>query len=451
LYDAETLRHFDAKQVDFLRDVTARGELVELVKKYGPTLTTGTPPSTRDLAAELAAKTEAVRTQLTEAENEGCLDAVNPTKCDWSYRLLRDDIVPFYSKEMEASFQKCVTNTGDDFSPQSPVRNAVSRYPSFAGGRQDFSTNAEGVDSFGDVVRSWIAAQNFPKKADGSPDLGDRKSDSGAVGSRTISLKWAYDTGWNIGGLARNTESCSANLSVDGSFSSSALVMGSTFNLIDSRAKVFTERPKGKAQVKLVVADEVVWDRWDNPYATELQTSLVKEVKSGTSKEYSATFYPFGIPTTVSIGLGMSVGMKMNASAKVGGGCSPASTAAELASIQGTVTPWIQTDAFGSAAIGVPGFRGGLKIDVVVVRGEMPITANASISMNQARVVNASMSLSGRQKFRMLDGTVKAFVDGPFDFMDTETTLFSWRGPSIDQEVFRIEKAYPLTAISASL
>jgi hypothetical protein len=452
-YDAETLRYFEDKQADFLNLVAEREALLTLIARHGPTLVTSDPPTNRNLAAELTGLEAAIRSALTQAQAEGCIDAVNPTKCDWSYRQMRDQVVAFYSKQMEASFQLCRTNTGDNFKADSPVRNAVATFQGFANGRNDYTTNAEGIETYGDVVKNWVAAQTYPKKPDGTPFIGDRKSDSGTIGSGSLSLDWSYNAGWDIkdqagGPLTSNSAGCSANLSVDGAFTATGHAFGTDVEIIDAKAKLFTEGSTGKAAVHVKVLGDVIWDRFgDNgpasaPYTTELATSLVKEAKSGTSKSFSKTVFPFGIPLTLSGGVGMSVGLKLEAKAKVGGNCQSSTPIAtlDLASVQGIITPWAQADAFGEVAIGIPGFRAGVKCEVVIVRGEMPITATGKIAMSQSRFINASMSLSGKQKFRMLDGSVKAFLDGPFDFMDTETTIFSWQGPSIEQELFRFEK-----------
>ncbi len=454
LYDAETLRYFEDKQVDFLQTVDARERLLGLIAKFGPTLVTTDPPTNRNLAAELSALEVILRAALSDAEADGCLDPVNSTKCDWSYRQLRDQVVGFYAKQMEASFQQCIAATAGDFASSAPIHNAVAAFGAFAKGRQDYASSAEGIEDYQGVVTTWVAAQSFPKKPDGTPSLGDQKHDAGSLGSSTFSLDWAYDTSWAVTDLTKTSQACAANLSVDGGFTAKAHAFGTTVPILDAKSKVYTQGSLGKAQILLSVGSEVVWNRWDSPYTTELQAGLVKEVQSGASKSYSTTVYPFGIPVTLSGGVGMSVGLKLDAKAKIGGTCqsSPAGAAIELASIQGSVTPWAQADAFGSAAIGIPGFQAGLKVDVVIVRGEMPMTANAKIRMNSARAINASVTLSGKQKFRMLDGSVKAFIDGPFDFMDTETTLFAWQGPSIDKEVFRLEKLdMPLALMQPSL
>ena len=78
----------------------------------------------------------------------------------------------------------------------------------------------------------------------------------------------------------------------------------------------------------------------------------------------------------------------------------------------------------------------------------MPISAGAKITMSLSKAVTASLSFAGKQKFRMLDGNVKAFVDAPLDFLDSEWTLFAWQGPTIDEEIFKFEKSnLPLDVI----
>lgn len=454
-YHPDTLRYYDDLQQDFLRLVGEREKLLDLIAEHGPTMTStdhcagqpGCAPVTRDLQAELVAVEAAIRSELQRAEAEGCLDPVNVTKCDWSYRQLRDQVAAFYSKHMEAAYQTCVANTGGDFATNAPVRNAASVY---GAPKNDYTTRAEDIESFGTVIANWVASQPFPKKPDGSPAIQDRKSDSGTIGSGDLSLDWSYDTGWEVTGLGPQTEACSANLSVDGSFSAVGHAYGTDVNIVDAAAKLYTEQSTGKAKIKLDVLGVKVWNRWDNPYTSELQTGLVKEMKSRTEKKFTTTVYPFGVPVTLGAGVGMAVGMKVDAKARVGGTCSstPSGTGIDLASITGTVTPFTQADAFASAAVGVPGFRAGVKCNLVLVRGEMPIAAGSKITMSPNRTVTASLSFTGKQKFRMLDGNLKAFVDAPLDFLDSEWTLFAWQGPSIDEEIFKFEKNnLPLDAI----
>ncbi|WP_437522075.1 hypothetical protein WME79_30580 [Sorangium sp. So ce726] len=444
----ETLRYYEDQQQDFLKLTAERDKLLDLIAKHGPTFTstdhcTGQPgcaPVTRDLQAELTALEAALKAQLYQADADGCIDAVNVTKCDWSYRQLRDQVAAFYSKHMEAAYQTCVANTSGNFASSSPVRNAVS---AFGAPKNDYTTTAEDIEGFGAVVNNWVASQPFPKTPDGKPYIGDRKSDHGTLGSSDLSLDWSYDTGWEVTGLSPQAQACSANLSVDGAFTAVGHAYGTTVEVIDAAAKIYTEQSAGKAKVRLEVLDVKIWNRWDNPYSAELQTGLVKEMKSGTKKEFTTTVYPFGVPVTLGAGVGMSVGMKIDAKARIGGTCSstPTGSGIDLATITGTVTPFAQADAFASAAVGVPGFRAGVKCNLVLVRGEMPISAGARITMSPSKAVTASLSFTGKQKFRMLDGNVKAFVDGPFSFLDSEWTLFSWQGPSIDEEIFKFEKS----------
>ena len=451
-YDHETLRVFEDKQADFIRLAAERETVLALIAKYGNTMQSGDPPVTRDLRAELAGIEAALRSELAEAEAEGCLDPVNPSRCDWSFKQVRDQVGGFYSKQMESSFQKCVDITGDDFTSTSLIRRAQTR---FGAPKQDYSTSTEDVEAFQGVVANWVAQQSatFPVDENGKPYIGDHKSDSGTIGSGELSLDWAYDVGWGIQNLTKTEEACKAGLKVNGSFSATGHAYGTDLKVIDAQTELTTEQQTGKAKVKLIVLDRTVWDKWDSPYTTELQAGLTKEFKSGTEKKFTTTIYPFGIPVTLSAGVGMSVGLKVNAKAAVGGSCLSNPTATiDLATVSGTITPWAQADAFGSAAVGIPGFQAGIKCNVVIVRGEMPLTANAKITMNAARHVDASASFSGKQTFRMLDGTIKAFLDGPFDFMDSEWTVFSWQGPKIDQEIFRFEKStMPLTEMKAAL
>lgn len=453
-YDEETLRYYEDLQADFARIAGQREGILALIAKHGPTLTTTDPPSTRNLSAELASLDAALRAELVEADANGCLDPVNPTQCDWSYKQLRDEVTAFYSKKMETAFQKCVENTGDDFGPNALIHKAQSTFGAHAKGIEDYATSAENVEKFPEVVSSWVAAQAFPVDANGRPYLGDRKSDSGTIGSSDLSLDWSYDAGWAIQNLTKEGKGCEAGVKVDGAFKAVGHAYGTDVNVIDAAAELSTEQQKGKAKVKLTVLDQKVWDRWDNPYTSELSAGLVKDMKSGTSKEFTTTIHPFGIPVTLGAGVGMSVGLKVNAKVTIGGSCqtNPTVTNIDLASMSGSVTPWAQADAFASAAVGIPGFRAGIKCNVVVVRGEMPITANAKLSMTTAKQVNAMVSLTGKQTFRMLDGNIKAFVDGPFDFMDSEWTVFSWQGPKIDQEVFRLENStLPLDLMKSGL
>lgn len=454
-YHPETLRHYENVQQDFLRMVAERDKLLDLIAKHGDSVSStdhctgqaGCAPVTRDLRAELGAVEAALRAALGRADAEGCLDPVNVTKCDWSYRQFRDQVAAFYSKYMEAAYQTCVTNTSGDFGASAPVRNAISAYNA---PKNDYTTTAEDIENFSAVIGNWVASQPFPKNPDGTPLLGDRKSDQGTIGSGDLSLDWSYDTGWEVTGLTPEGQACSANLSVDGAFKAVGHAYGTNVDIIDAQAKLYTEQPTGKAKIKLEVLGVKVWNRWDNPYSAELQTGLVKEMKSGTKKEFTTTVYPFGVPVTLGAGVGMSVGMKVDAKARVGGSCSstPSGSAIDLATISGSVTPFAQADAFASAAVGVPGFRAGVKCNLVLVRGDMPLTASAKITMSTSKAVTASLAFTGKQKFRMLDGNLKAFVDAPFDFLDSEWTLFAWQGASIDEEIFKFEKAnLPLDVI----
>jgi hypothetical protein len=353
---------------------------------------------------------------------------------------MRDQLQRFYSKEMEAAYAKCIEYTGGNFDQGSPVRHATS----VNADKDDFTTSAEEVEKFYGAVDTWLKSDDIPKDpVTQKPKYSDRKSDSGTLGSGDISLDWTYNTGWDLVGLNGSGETCNANLSVDGAFAAVGHAYGSEIKILDAAAKVYTDKGKGQAAVKLYVTGAKIWDNWNNPKAfDELKTSFVRDFKSGASQEFTTTVFPFGIPVTLGAGVSMEVGLKMSAIAAVDGTCAstPNGKYITLATVTGTVSPHAKADAFASAAVGIPGFRAGVKCELLIVDGSMPITADAKLTLSPQRKVYATMSMVGKQHFDMLDGKIKAFVDGPIGLLDAEWTLFGWEGPTIDEELFRFEK-----------
>ncbi|HEY2517251.1 MAG TPA: hypothetical protein VGI39_40540, partial [Polyangiaceae bacterium] len=445
LYDAETLRYYEDQQADFLKLVSQRDQILDLIAKFGNTMTEG--GTTRDLGAELTALEASLWTELRAADAEGCLDPSNLTKCDWSYRQVRDQVVGYYSKLMEGTYQACIANTGNQFGADALVHHATT----LGAPKNDYATSAEDVEKFGGVISSWVAAQNFPKDPQtGAPLLQGGKSDSGTLGSSDISLTWKYNADWSLD--TSSGKSCQTGIKVDGAFSSTAQAFGTTIPIIDANATVSTVNSLAKADVKLDVLGVTVWHPTDNPSSAELSAGFVKDLKSGTSKDFTTTVYPFGIPVTLGAGVGMSVGLKLDMKAALGGTCTsnPGTTGIALATVKGTITPYAQADAYASAAVGIPGFRAGLKCDLIIVRGQMPVSADATLTMTPAKTVNAVLDMSAQQTFHMLDGSVKAFVDGPIDALDGQWTLFSWQGPSINQTLYDFNATLPLDTIEAA-
>src|SRR5262249_9061879 len=95
---------------------------------------------------------------------------------------------------------------------------------------------------------------------------------------------------------------------------------------------------------------------------------------------------------------------------------------------------------------GIDGFKAGVRCDLVVMRGELPMNANASINLASNGAVTGKIAFGVKETIRMLDGQIVAVIDGPGP-PNAEETLFTWTRPKIDQDLVTFNRTIPIDVI----
>ncbi len=402
---------------------------------------------TAELQAALFGIEQSILEALRAANTNGCLTS-SDKHCDWSPRLFKDHVESFFAREQEKAFHKCIDNTADDFTQ---ARHATANFPKAT--TDIYADTADHMEDYFQVVKNFVDTSLFPKDpTTGKPVIGARKADSGHLGNSDIFLDWSYDAGFGVTEIDGDKDTCHANLSVDGKFNAKASAFGFPMDLIDAKAFLGTEESVGKASFYLEILDEEIWNKIDKNVTQDLRFSITKSGSVKNKAEFSQTFTIVAIPVTVTGGVSMEVGAEVAASGGVDGRCEKRGQNRDyiLASVKGSVKPFIEADAFATAGAGISGFSAGVRIDLVIVRGELPITADANVRLASNGAVTAKLNFGVKEVFRMLDGKVSLYVDGPLS-LDASEELFSWNGPKIEEDLVKWDKTLPLDAIKEAL
>jgi hypothetical protein len=449
----DELRYWDEKQRTFVAAVGQRALLVDEIAAKGPTETRD-DGTIRDRQSELQAMNASLREMLAEAQAAGCLSLDATSVCDWSPHMFRDQIEAFTTAEESAAYQRCMDMTGDDFSQ---AKTATQAFAGFAT-KDDYTTSAEDLEAYFGVIKSFLAATPLPLDPETKqPMLGNRKSDSGDLGKGDFSLHWSYDTGWGVTNLGADKDTCEAEVGVDAVFDARGTAFGFPVDLIHASAK-FETRKKDDSGTKVLKGDadlRILGSEIWNPDGFEGPASfnLVKTPHSGGEWKDDTTFFVFGVPVSISAGVGFNMGFDVNAGGSIGGSCADKGKGREvtLVNVTSKIKPWTQVDAFAAAGIGASFASAGVRCDLVVLHGEMPLSATAKLLMSSSGNVVAKVQANAHQTFRMLDGKVSVYLDAPGDWFDADKTVFEWQGPKIDEDLFRWSRDIPLAAVKQRL
>jgi hypothetical protein len=427
----EELRYWNEKQIDFAGTVARWAAAADAVRA-GDVLRT----ADRDSLAEQ------IRRALETADQAGCLSTAGTSVCDWSPRRFRAALESHFAQHMGPAYQLCVDYTGDDFAAlRAPAADLRPTKP-------DYTVTAEDVEGYYKLIENFIRAQSYPVKPDGSKELGGGKADSGKVGSGDVNLVWSYDVGWGADGLKPDAPTCEVNLHAHGDFSATGNAFGLSKELVAAHVDVGSNKDSARFSQYMRVVGKDLWTPTDwSKEAKRLEWSFVATPKHKESASFGKTIPVFGIPVRLEGGISVLLGADISASANVlPGRCEVRGNTREviLASATGSLNPYVQADAFASVGVGWSWLKAGAKCDLTVIRGDMPVKADASLRLTSTGTVRANVAMNARQKFRMLDGQISVYFDAPIDSLDREKTIFSWEGPRIDEELYAFNKSLPL-------
>ncbi|MCC7384812.1 MAG: hypothetical protein IT384_23385 [Deltaproteobacteria bacterium] len=449
------------------------------------------------LLSQQDAKIEAA---LADAVARGCLELIGPNACDWSPKLLAQHLYDPFTVVRERDFQKCneVTATAgferlynpaatffypdpNDFTLQKVTRIPPGTEnpcyddqgaPGPACDLAAYNTSPTTVERFFDCVdRNREDLLCAISDILGGADVLDPEnphqikisrsaSDSAEIGDDDFGVTFSYEGSFGLGDLPAYSVSpppdyCSLTPSLTGNASVDARVFGEKINMFRAAAAARTDGPSFATLeiVGMELIDEGP-ETWD---VGQVQgVNLIEDAESLDEEffSYSQTIIVVVVPVTLraglagQIGAGVSLGIGSPAEGK---GCQAGDVA-----LKGTFRPSLGVKAFASASLDAFIAEAGLKVELVIINLEFPLTI--ALQMASGPVVNTEPTVTAKFSTNldlvttMLAGRVLAFVEYCFDplcaFSDEyEATIFDWDGLSSTTNLFHTEATIPLHSL----
>ncbi|MBN1204579.1 MAG: hypothetical protein JXB05_06610 [Myxococcaceae bacterium] len=379
----------------------------------------------KQVAQDLRTADARIEAALIKAEQDGCLDAQAVTRCDWSPRLYKDMVSRVMDQRRQQDLTQCLQLTADDFSDTSFVRNALLlKLPGLK--LKDYTLSPSLLAEYLAIYWEYIGGLGEPKDpSTGTTRRGGTYSDGGEFGDRsTFGGALNYGGEWSA---TWGSRFCDAELRFGGHATASAWVFGAGGEV--AHVEGFLETDNNDIHMFILArlgGSEVYRNDTRAPAFLDFQVANPTFV-DGTVGEATGTFWIAFIPVTVSGGISANIGVEFRLGGQVSRDCSMDMVGIDLT---GSMKPYTGVSGFASVAVGIPGFRAGIRGSVLIARVDVPLRGSAGIYLSSTSelILRLRLSLAIRQRY--LDGRISLFGElGPCPFcIRGEVTIVSWSG-----------------------
>lgn len=300
----------------------------------------------------------------------------------------------------------------------------------------------------------------------GNARLLEQKGEWWQLGNNTFGAYAGYGFGWAIGGFEAYKDArgdpdlrCDMTPEMYGHLDLAATVFGGDVAILDASGHMrFGEggfpdglpvTPTGRRtveenQVDLEFLGETIFNgrlqQGDDGFNFVTGGTLeLREIFSA-----SATFTIGFVPVTVSAGLSGIVGLSYS----LGGAGPDGAGDCTLIEARGMLIPFLAIAAFASASINAVVAEAGVKIELTLVRLDLPFIGRVALEMHPQTV-----RLIGELKLdlvvTLLSGRVLLFLRLLWETFELE--LFSWDGPRFSTNIFNFEASVPLRDLATVL
>ncbi|NOK00234.1 hypothetical protein HNV27_01240 [Myxococcus xanthus] len=397
---------------------------------------------------------QAIEESLVKAQKDGCLDTQGPTVCDWSPRRYKTMLEAAMAPRREADLQACLFLTGNDFGPESFVRNA-DKLDVKGLDRKDYTLSSSLLAQYIAIYGAHIHGLNTPTNpSTGAVRHGGESSDSGYAGGDTFGGGYDYVAGWEYvqpGSGLRNKALgawCDSDVRLYGEFNAYANVFGPTrHEMAHVSGEAGTEGNGIRLKLDARVLGTSLYSH-DKHYPLRFTFYEGKPFFDSDVAKASTTFVVVFVPVTVQGGLSAEAGVKMNIGGAVTRNCTEDLLGVDL---YGTITPFASVKGFASVGIGIPGLQVGVRGDLVITRVNVPLYGDIGLYLSSPSHPTNPNTLFLRAsskldiELRFLDGSIKLF--GELLFLKGETTIVSWSGFGNTWNIYNESKSLPLVRV----
>jgi hypothetical protein len=397
----------------------------------GGSMATSLPPFTGGYTGkrgDLYAVDFAISNMLIEARDKGCLDLFSNSVCDWSPKQFVNYLDKQFVADMESDYNRCIAATGDDFSPSSIIRGALSHGISGAW-KEDYTGSSTDVTRFLDLYEAYVVSKDFTPSPGTVDDgaVGWWKFGGNSAGSPDL-LQGNYN--WAVGfglrkGSSSPTPDCSAELSALAQFNAGVVVNNTPYNVIDFLTSVETQNDKLHAVSHLTIAGYNLYTPINSDVGLSFTILDVSDTKELTAK---GNMMVGPIPVTYKLGVVGEGGLNVGFGATLGRVCADGGGDVNLV-LDGHATARIAAGVLASGGVGVSGVSVGISGTLNLVDVSFKPTAAMTIHNATPGDLNslvADFTFDMPRRFATLSGTIKFYVD--LTIWSYKAILAKWDG-----------------------
>ena len=409
----------------------------------------------------------------------GCLEttmdngAVGANSCDFMPQTMVARYLGLFQAERQAAYDRCIRNTGNDFSVARSGGTGVFDDPARRkayGVTKDFTIGLVALESYFDQyeIRDQLNrdyaqqvekyktnllsyTSNLPLMAGDTvapKTIGETKDDSHDEGGDWFGGGYSYGYKWHIIPKTQNAADpaspiCSLSGDVGAHFEAHAKVLKKTFSIVDANFAVSST--PGKARLD-AAHFSILGTSYFNKDGLEFTGTDFNQPLDATPLDWKASLpIPLG-PFVLEVGAGASlhVGAQIHAAIVAPPQCDPNNVSW---SMNASIAPEVTARAKAWVAINLLIASAGVEGEVDLLKASLPMSADVRLAWTPNGI---ALKVFADAKLRLteLAGRVNAFVSGPFGLGHADVELFSWDGYHQELGLWHHEAQYPLDAIN---
>jgi hypothetical protein len=437
-----------------------------------------------------------IEASMLHARDLGCLELGAANPCDWSPRRFAQRVQDLYTAERENDYQHCLENTPDGFAKlldhDLGIENEGERqYPAYrtdfsqpmkacfvqsdgtVGGVpdatcadcNDWTQGTQDVDWYFNCLESQkklvldiVQAQLGPEVI--GPDrklkLRGSSGELHRIGNENFNVEMAYGFGWSLGEFegfvdAETPNHCELKPEGYGHFDVTATALFFTQSLVHASAHArLGEGAGGELEIpesvtpnrlEVQILDQDLFDPIDT-VIDDHKFNVVKDEWSedGTLVSVQATFTIVFVPVTIKGGIAGAIGVGYSIDGEVP--LEPQSGDCDILRFTAGFSPFAQVDGFASVSIDAVIAEAGIRIDLTIVRVDLPFDVTLAIGINDDFDLILDIETNLDLIVSMLSGSLSVYFRVLWE--EHKGVIFSWDGLRFVTNLLNAQVEVPL-------
>lgn len=449
----------------------------------------------RHLQRGLMAIDAEIEQALLDARDLGCLelDAANP--CDWSPRRFAQRVNDLFVAEREADFQYCRENTPQGFAQlegehMGIPHEGVVKYPTilpalgeeetacFVNEDHDLGVGADPdcadcndwnhgtwlvdqyfkcIEARKELILEVVVSEVGPEVlgADQTLKLQGSAGELHKLGNGDFNVKAAYGFGWSLGEFQgfmddEAVNHCHLKPEGFGYFDIEATALGFTQSLVHASAHArLGDGADGELEIpasvtpnriEVQILDQDLFDPIETVVDTQFNVVKDEWSEGGTLISVQATFTIVFVPVTIKGGVAGEIGVGYAIEGEVP--LEPQTGNCDVIRFTGSFSPFAQVDAFASVSIDAVIAEAGIRVDLTLVRVDLPFDVTVAIGIFEDAVLGLRIDANLDLVVSLLSGSLSVYFRVLWE--EIKGTIFSWDGPRFEMNLLNTQLQVPL-------